>query len=64
MVTQLVGFGLLVVGIIVILVFLLADVLGIGRDPSVIGTIQIAGAAVGVVLAVIGGWLAFRRRQS
>ena len=59
-----IGLGLLVIGIIVIVVFLLADVFGIGRDPTVIGSVQLLGAAVGLVLVLVGWWFGFLRGKS
>ena len=44
---------LIVVGIIILLVSLLADVLGIGGYPG-IGYKQILGAIVGAVISIIG----------
>jgi hypothetical protein len=44
---------LIVVGIIILLVSLLADVLGIGGYPG-IGYKQIIGAIVGAVISIIG----------
>jgi hypothetical protein len=45
---------LLIVGIVIVLVCLLADVVGIGAFPG-LGWRQLVGAAVGVVVAVVGG---------
>jgi hypothetical protein len=44
---------LIVVGIIILLVSLLADVIGIGAYPG-FGSKQIAGTIVGAVVAIIG----------
>jgi hypothetical protein len=44
---------ILVVGIAVLVLFAIADVIGIGESPN-FGTTQIAGTIVGAVLAVIG----------
>lgn len=52
-----VAIGLLVVGIVVLLVSALADVLGIGGSPNVLGYRQLSGIAVGAVLAVVGAIL-------
>jgi hypothetical protein len=48
------GTILLIVGIVVALVFALADVIGIGSYPSGFGLVQIVGLIVGLVLAVVG----------
>lgn len=46
--------GLLVVGILILLVSALADVVGIGGSPNVLGYRQITGIGVGAVLAIVG----------
>ena len=51
-----IGIGLIVIGVIVLIVSLAADSLGIGGAPG-IGMKQLAGAGVGVVVAIVGGWL-------
>jgi hypothetical protein len=58
-----IGIGLIIVGAIVLSVSLLADVLGIGQFPSAIGPVQLAGVAVGLVIAVIGIVLVLRERK-
>ncbi len=57
------GIVLIVVGVIVLLVFLLADVLGLGSDPTTIGWIQLLGAAIGLVLAIVGIVLATKKEK-
>jgi hypothetical protein len=54
-----VGIVLLVVGIIVLAVSLLADTMGIGRSDS-FGYYQIGGVVVGVVVAAVGLYMAFK----
>jgi uncharacterized membrane protein len=49
--------GLLVVGIVILLVSALADVVGIGGSPNVLGYRQMSGIAVGAVLAIVGAIL-------
>jgi hypothetical protein len=56
--------AILVVGLVVLLGSALADILGLGASPLVFGYRQLAGAAVGLVLAVVGAvlyWRAGRR---
>lgn len=58
--------GLLVVGIVILLVSALADVLGIGGSPNVLGYWQMSGIAVGAVLAIVGAivyWWAGREAR-
>ncbi len=55
-----IGIILLVVGIIIFVVSLAADLIGIGGVPG-IGYKQIAGAVVGVVVAAVGYYLMSRK---
>lgn len=57
--TRLLGMGLMVIGLIIAAVSLLADVMGIGAQPGMIGWKQILGAAIGLVIFIIGvtAWL-------
>lgn len=48
-----IGIVLIVVGVIVLILSLVADVIGIG-NPSVFGPLQIGGAIVGAVATVVG----------
>jgi hypothetical protein len=59
-----IGIALIVLGVVVMAVSLLADVIGIGQDPRVIGPIQLGGAALGLVVAVIGVVLALRKEKT
>ena len=54
------GLVIFIVGIIVIIVFALADVFGIGNQMS-FGTRQIVGTIAGVVIAAVGGFLTFKK---
>ena len=51
-----IGIGLIVIGVILLIVSLAADSLGIGGVPG-IGIKQLAGAGVGLIIAIVGGWL-------
>jgi hypothetical protein len=55
-----IGIVLVIVGVIVLIVSLAADVIGIGNEAG-IGWIQLLGAAVGVVVVLGGGWLALSK---
>ena len=59
--TKSIGFALIVLGVIVLVVSLLADVIGVGQYPSVIGWRQYLGAAIGFIIAVVGAVLAMRK---
>jgi hypothetical protein len=52
--------GLLVVGVALLLVSALADVVGLGASRLTFGYKQLAGSAVGLVLAIIGAVLYWR----
>jgi len=56
--TRTISLILILVGMIILAFSLLADLLGIGRDPSVFGPVQIIGAAIGLVSAAVGVYLA------
>lgn len=51
---------LLVVGVALLLLSVLADVVGIGGVPTVFGYKQIAGSAVGAIIAIVGAVLYWR----
>ncbi len=51
---------ILVVGIVVLLVSLGADVIGIGASPKFFGYRQVAGALAGIILALVGAFLYLR----
>ncbi len=53
---------LIVIGVVVALVSLLADVIGIGSDEG-FGTYQIVGLIAGIVVALIGLYLVYFRRR-
>lgn len=59
---KIVGYIVLVVGVTVALVALLADSLGLG-DPEIFGPVQIIMLVVGIVLAVVGVYLGFVRKE-
>lgn len=50
--------GLMVVGILLVAISLLADVIGLGGNATVIGWKQYFGAAVGINLILFGAHLA------
>jgi hypothetical protein len=56
------GTILAIVGLLITLVFVLADVLGLGYDPNAFGQRQVTGTAVGIVVFLVGFIL--RRRAS
>ena len=52
---------LIVIGAIVALLFIFADVLGLGNDPDTIGGRQIGGTVFGLAISAIG--MILRRRS-
>ena len=49
---------LMIVGAVITATCLMADILGIGGDPAVIGPAQYSGAAIGVVVSLFGAHMA------
>ena len=56
--------GLLLAGTLIAAMSLLADVIGLGAQPGVIGWKQILGVAVGLLVAFIGVVIALRGRST
>lgn len=59
-----VGLIILLVGVLVLAVSLLADVIGIGTQPAIIGWKQLVGAAVGLVFSAAGIAVMLRRTET
>lgn len=59
--TKSIGYALIVLGAIVLVVSLLADVIGVGQHPWEIGWVQYLGAAIGLIIAVVGAVFAMRK---
>ncbi len=59
-----VGYILLVVGIIVVGGSVLADSIGIGITTTQFGWRQIVGLVVGIVIAAVGVYLGFVRKET
>ena len=57
---KLISWLLIIAGVLLIVVFLGADLIGIGSYPG-INYAQIIGAAVGVVVSIIGIWYLLRK---
>jgi hypothetical protein len=57
---RMIGFGLVIIGSLMQIISLSADYLGIGQNPSVIGWKQLLGAAVGLVVILVGVWFVSR----
>jgi hypothetical protein len=52
-----IGFVIIVLGVAMAVVSLAADVIGIGSKPG-INWLQLLGTAIGVIVALVGVWLA------
>jgi hypothetical protein len=64
-----IGYGLLIIGILVFVVSLSADLLGIGSGShqivwSEIGWHQWLGAGIGFIIAAVGVFLSLQRKKS
>ena len=59
-----VGIIVAVVGLVVVLAFVLADVIGIGQHPDIFGTRQLIGTVVGIVIVVVGAIMYLRASRS
>ena len=57
---RMIGLVIIIMGVVVLVVSLAADILGLGNVPG-FGWKQILGAAVGAFIAVGGVWLAMRK---
>ena len=57
------GQSFIIGGTAILLISLLADVLGLGGDPSVIGWKQLLGAGAGLVILAIGVWLSIKAKN-
>jgi hypothetical protein len=59
--TKTIGIALIVVGVLMIVVALLANTLGLSHSAS-FGTSKIALSAVGLIVAIVGGFLMGRKK--
>jgi hypothetical protein len=57
-----VGYILCAIGVIIVFVSYSADAIGIGQQSG-IGSYQIMGADIGIVMVILGVWLALRNRH-
>ena len=57
------GFVVIVIGVVIAVVSLAADAIGIG-DRLGIGWIQLLGTAAGIIVALVGIWLAMRKPKA
>jgi hypothetical protein len=59
-----IGFGLIIIGILVLAVSLSADLLELGSGGNAIGWKQWLGAGIGFIIAVVGVFLSLQRKKS
>jgi len=57
------GISIIIIGAAIAVISLIADVIGLGGDPSVIGWKQLLGAGVGVVIIAVGLWLTLKNKK-
>ena len=62
MLDKLISIVLVLLGLVIMVVSLLADVIGIGIQPG-LGIYQLGEAVLGLVLALSGVWLFYRRKS-
>ena len=55
-----IGIVLIIIGVVLAIVSLAADAIGIGSYPG-INWAQIVGAAVGIIIALVGVWLGWSK---
>ena len=58
-----IGFGLIILGILVLAGSLSADLLGLGSGSNTIGWKQWLGAGIGFIIAVAGIFLSLQRKK-
>lgn len=54
---------LIIAGALLFVVFLTADILGLGGDPNAFGWKQITGSAAGLLILLTGVWLNSKKDQ-
>jgi hypothetical protein len=59
-----IGLALIVIGTLMLATSLLADYIGLGSGPAEIGWVQLLGAGLGLVLAVVGVILTLQKKKS
>jgi len=57
------GLYLIIIGAGIALISLLADVIGLGGDPTTIGWKQWLGAGGGVIVILVGSWMHFAAKK-
>ena len=62
MLDKIISIAMIILGIVILMVSLLADVIGIGFHPG-FGIYQLGEAALGLILALSGVWLFYRRKS-
>jgi hypothetical protein len=61
---RLLSLGFIVLGTVVSIVSLVADPLGFGSGPDVVGWKQLTGMVVGIFIAIFGLWLSQTQTQT
>lgn len=57
------GLIIIILGVLLAVVSLMADVLGLGGDLTTIGWKQYLGAGVGILVVIIGIWFMGRKEE-
>jgi hypothetical protein len=59
MIDKVLSLGLMILGTLVIALSTLADTLGLGTEPNVIGWKQYSGTVIGLVIVLFGAHIAY-----
>jgi len=54
---KIIGYGLIVIGAIMMMISITADIIGLGQDPLNFGWKQILGAGAGLIVINVGIWV-------
>ena len=58
-----IGYALVALGAAMQVISLSADFFGLGKHPEIIGYNQLLGAAIGLIVILIGVWLISRKTE-
>lgn len=64
MIKRLASFALIVLGAVVSIFSLVADPIGFGAAPTMVGWKQLTGAVVGIFMGIFGLWLSNAQSES
>jgi len=56
-----IGYALVALGAVIQVISLSADFIGLGQHPEIIGSNQLLGAAIGLIIILVGVWFVSRK---